>query len=129
MSLKKILILAKPICCKVSSQQTTNFAVQKNWLLAANFYSTGKLGSSNEKKDAKGEKVDILGRFFPQTPLNTDDAQAIKNEQERFEKENKEKAEENQKSKLIEDEFSHLPTAMQYLRRTWKELTFYEKVR
>ena len=28
----------------------------------------------------------------------------------------------------IEDEFSHLPVPLQYLRRTWKELTFYEKV-
>lgn len=28
----------------------------------------------------------------------------------------------------IEDEFSHLPLPLQYLRRTWKELTFYEKV-
>lgn len=43
--------------------------------------------------------MDILGRFFPQAPLNTDDTQAsIKKEQERFEKENKEKAEENEKS-------------------------------
>lgn len=34
----------------------------------------------------------------------------------------------DEEGKFIEDEFSHLPTAMQYLRRTWKELTFYEKV-
>lgn len=30
---------------------------------------------------------------------------------------------------IIEDEFSALPTVLQYLKRTWKELTFYEKVR
>lgn len=29
---------------------------------------------------------------------------------------------------IIEDEFSHMPIVLQYLRRTWKELTFYEKV-
>lgn len=29
---------------------------------------------------------------------------------------------------IIEDEFSALPTVLQYLKRTWKELTFYEKV-
>lgn len=29
---------------------------------------------------------------------------------------------------LIKDEFSHMPIVLQYLRRTWKELTFYEKV-
>lgn len=29
---------------------------------------------------------------------------------------------------LIEDEFSLMPIVLQYLRRTWKELTFYEKV-
>lgn len=28
----------------------------------------------------------------------------------------------------IDDEFSHLPVPLQYLRRTWKELTFYEKM-
>lgn len=30
--------------------------------------------------------------------------------------------------KVIEDEYSHLALPLQYLRRTWKELTFYEKV-
>ena len=29
---------------------------------------------------------------------------------------------------IIEDEFSEMPIVLQYLRRTWKELTFYEKV-
>nr|XP_021204562.1 mitochondrial import inner membrane translocase subunit TIM50-C isoform X2 [Bombyx mori] len=29
---------------------------------------------------------------------------------------------------IIEDEFSHLPIVFQYLRRSWKELTFYEKM-
>lgn len=29
---------------------------------------------------------------------------------------------------IIEDEFSLMPVVLQYLRRTWKELTFYEKV-
>lgn len=29
---------------------------------------------------------------------------------------------------IIEDEFSPMPIVLQYLRRTWKELTFYEKV-
>lgn len=29
---------------------------------------------------------------------------------------------------LIEDEFTNMPIVLQYLRRTWKELTFYEKV-
>lgn len=28
----------------------------------------------------------------------------------------------------IQDEFTQLPIVLQYLRRTWKELTFYEKV-
>lgn len=41
--------------------------------------------------------MDILGRFFPQTPLK-EDAMAVKQEQEKFDKENKEKAEENEKS-------------------------------
>lgn len=58
------------------------------------------LDSSGDKsKELKeGEKVDILGRFFPQTPTNTEDTQKIKQEQERFEKEKKEKSEENEKS-------------------------------
>lgn len=54
------------------------------------------LGDKN--KDGKQEKVDILGRFFPQSPINANDAQEIKKEQEQFEKENKEKTEENEKS-------------------------------
>lgn len=29
---------------------------------------------------------------------------------------------------IVEDEFSPMPIVLQYLRRTWKELTFYEKV-
>lgn len=50
----------------------------------------------SDKKEP--EKTDILGRFFPQSPLTTEDAQAIKKEQEKFEQENKEKTEENEKS-------------------------------
>lgn len=53
---------------------------------------------TEKPKEAKVEKPDILGRFFPQSPLTADDAQAIKKEQESFEKENKEKSEENEKS-------------------------------
>ncbi|CAK1580807.1 unnamed protein product [Parnassius mnemosyne] len=30
--------------------------------------------------------------------------------------------------KIIEDEYSNLPIVLQYLKRTWKELTFYEKM-
>lgn len=29
---------------------------------------------------------------------------------------------------VIEDEFSPMPIVMQYIKRAWKELTFYEKV-
>lgn len=63
----------------------------------------GKSGKGGHEKtsDAKvleGEKTDILGRFFPQAQLNSQDAQEIKKEQERFEKEKQEKSEENEKS-------------------------------
>ncbi|KAL0821320.1 hypothetical protein ABMA28_005913 [Loxostege sticticalis] len=164
MSLRKALFLTKAVCCKTTKLQTTNFARPKYWLFSANsarFYSAENIGDKN--KDGKQEKVDILGRFFPQSPINANDAQEIKKEQEQFEKENKEKTEENEKSwrrmkigfavfggamtvmggclvvemgaprrgddgQILEDEFSGLPTVMQYLKRTWKELTFYEKM-
>lgn len=29
---------------------------------------------------------------------------------------------------ILEDEFTDLPVVLQYLRRTWKELTFYQRV-
>ncbi|GBP58166.1 Mitochondrial import inner membrane translocase subunit TIM50-C [Eumeta japonica] len=116
------------------------------------------------KDEGKGpEKVDIIGRFFPQSSISSEDAQRIKKEQEKFEKENAEKTQDNEKSwrrmkigfaifggaftiaggclimemgaprrdeegQLIEDEFSGQPLILQYLRRTWKELTFYEKM-
>lgn len=34
----------------------------------------------------------------------------------------------DENGKEIEDEFSNMPTVQQYLRRMWRELTFYEKV-
>ncbi|KAG6457660.1 hypothetical protein O3G_MSEX010419 [Manduca sexta] len=163
MYLRKVLFLTRTACCNVSKLQAPSYSRQKVWLIAANsarFYSAENIDKNKETKD---EKVDILGRFFPQAPLNTEDAQQIKKEQEKFEKENKEKSEENEKSwrrmkmgfavfggamtvmgtcmviemgaprrgddgQIIEDEFSHLPSVLQYLRRTWKELTFYEKM-
>ncbi|CAB3244950.1 unnamed protein product [Arctia plantaginis] len=159
MSLRSVLFLTRTACSRIADLHTTKITKQKLWLLTANtprFYSTDKIG----KKDEKPEKVDILGRFFPQS---AEDTQAIKKEQENFEKENKEKTEENEKSwrrmkmgfavfggamtmlggclviemgaprrgddgELIKDEFSHMPIVLQYLRRTWKELTFYEKM-
>lgn len=53
---------------------------------------------SKIKDEKPPEKVDILGRFFPQNNLNTKDAQEVKKEQEKFEQEEKEKSEENEKS-------------------------------
>ncbi|XP_026749884.2 mitochondrial import inner membrane translocase subunit TIM50-C-like [Galleria mellonella] len=164
MSLKKVLSVSKTVYTHISKFQPTNLPRPNNWFVSSapvRFYSAEKLGN---KKDLKsGEKVDILGRFFPQAPLNSDDAQSIRKEQEQFDKENKEKTEENERSwrrmkfgfgvfggaltvmggclvvemgaprrgedgQIIEDEFSNLPTVMQYLKRTWKELTFYEKM-
>lgn len=29
---------------------------------------------------------------------------------------------------IIEDEFTHLPSFQQYIKRMWKEMTFYQKV-
>ncbi|XP_047029427.1 mitochondrial import inner membrane translocase subunit TIM50-C isoform X1 [Helicoverpa zea] len=162
MSLRKVLFLTKNACCKISNLRSKNYLRQNVWLLTANspkLYSTENL--DNKKEQA--EKTDILGRFFPQNPLTTEDAQAIKQEQEKFEQENKEKSEEHEKSwrrmkmgfavfggamtvmggclvvemgaprrgddgQIIEDEFSDMPIVLQYLRRTWKELTFYEKM-
>ncbi|CAK1542005.1 unnamed protein product [Leptosia nina] len=161
MSLRKAYLLAK----EVIKYQATNASRQNLWLLSASparFYTTENLGSKN-KADKTPEKVDILGRFFPQNNLNIKDAQEVKKEQEKFEKEQEEKTQENEKSwrrmklgfavfggaitvmggcmvvemgapkrgddgQLLEDEFSHLPIILQYLRRTWKELTFYEKM-
>ncbi|KAI5651404.1 NLI interacting factor-like phosphatase domain-containing protein [Phthorimaea operculella] len=144
--------------------------MKKVWLFTANtvrFYSADNLGDkkdNNEKIEAgKNEKVDILGRFFPQSGMDIAGAQELKKEQEDFEKEQKEKEQEKEKSwrrtkigfavfggaitvmggcmvvemgaprrddngEIIEDEFSHQPVVLQYLRRTWKELTFYEKM-
>ncbi|CAH2269394.1 jg16420 [Pararge aegeria aegeria] len=165
MSLRKILFLTRTACCKVVKLQTTNFSRQNIVLLSASstrFYSNEHLGDKN-KESKEGEKVDILGRFFPQSPPATKDAHEVQKEQEKFEQEQKEKSQENEKNwrrmkigfaafggaltvmggclviemgaprrgddgQPIEDEFSHLPLALQYLRRTWKELTFYEKV-
>ncbi|KAJ8714740.1 hypothetical protein PYW07_002965 [Mythimna separata] len=161
MSLRKVLFLTRTACCKIVNLQSNNFVRQNIWLLSANapkLYSTKNIENKNES-----EKPDILGRFFPQSPLSTEDAQAIKKEQEKFEQENKEKTEENEKSwrrmkmgfavfggamtvmggclvvemgaprrgdngEILEDEFSDMPIVLQYLRRTWKELTFYEKM-
>ncbi|XP_038222029.1 mitochondrial import inner membrane translocase subunit TIM50-C-like isoform X2 [Zerene cesonia] len=165
MSLRKVLFLTKAVCCGSTKYQTTNICRQNLWLISAGstrFYSADNLGNKN-KEDKDPEKVDILGRFFPQNNLNTKDAQEVKKEQEKFEKEQKEKSEENEKSwrrmkigfaafggaltvmggcmvvemgapkrgddgEPLTDEFSHLPIVWQYLRRTWKELTFYEKM-
>ncbi|XP_045500998.1 mitochondrial import inner membrane translocase subunit TIM50-C-like isoform X2 [Colias croceus] len=165
MSLRKVLFLTKAVCCGSSKYKTTNICRQNLWLISAGstrFYSADNLGNKN-KEDKSPEKVDILGRFFPQNNLNTKDAQEVKKEQEKFEKEQKEKSEENEKSwrrmkigfavfggaltvmggcmvvemgapkrgddgQLLTDEFSHLPIVWQYMRRTWKELTFYEKM-
>lgn len=55
------------------------------------------LGDKN-KNEKVPEKVDILGRFFPQTPGNVQDAQEVKKEQEKFEQEQKEKNQENENS-------------------------------
>ncbi|XP_072938286.1 mitochondrial import inner membrane translocase subunit TIM50-C-like [Epargyreus clarus] len=163
MSLRKVLSLTKAGYCRTVKLQTANIFRQNVWLLTATsprFYSAENL---DKTKDAKPtEKVEILGRLFPQAQINQD-AQEIKKEQEKFEKENQEKAEENAKSwnrmkmgfavfggamtvmggimifemgaprlddsgAVIEDEFSHMPVVLQYLRRAWKELTFYEKM-
>ncbi|XP_004927544.1 mitochondrial import inner membrane translocase subunit TIM50-C [Bombyx mori] len=164
MYFRKLLFLTKTACCKSLKLETKCHSRQNIWIIAANspkFYSNQNL--DDRSKDDKPEKVDILGRFFPQAPQTQVDAQQIKKEQERFEQENKEKTEENEKSwrrmklgfavfgggltvaatclviemgsprrddegQIIEDEFSHLPIVFQYLRRSWKELTFYEKM-
>lgn len=34
----------------------------------------------------------------------------------------------DENGEIIPDEYRDQPTVMQYLKRTWKELTFYEKV-
>ncbi|XP_034833442.1 mitochondrial import inner membrane translocase subunit TIM50-C-like [Maniola hyperantus] len=163
MSLRKILFLTRAACCKGVKLQTTNFSRQNIVLLSASstrFYSN----IGDKTKDSKeAEKVDILGRFFPQSPPSGRDAEDVQKEQEKFEQEQKEKSKENEKNwrrmkigfavfggamtvmggclviemgaprrgddgQVIEDEFSHLPLPLQYLRRTWKELTFYEKM-
>lgn len=55
--------------------------------------------TGDKNKNAKEpEKVDILGRFFPQPTPNPKDAHEVQKEQELFEKEQKEKTEENEKS-------------------------------
>ncbi|XP_063367787.1 mitochondrial import inner membrane translocase subunit TIM50-C-like [Cydia amplana] len=163
MSLRKVLFLTKAVCCNTVKIQKTSFPRHNLCFVSANslrFYGTENIGDKN--KQPTPEKVDILGRFFPQNPV-VDEAQKIKSEQENFDKENKEKTEENEKSwrrmkigfavfggaltvmggcmvvemgaprraedgTLLEDEFSHLPVPLQYLKRTWKELTFYEKM-
>ncbi|CAF4828955.1 mitochondrial import inner membrane translocase subunit TIM50-C-like [Pieris napi] len=165
MSLRKVLFLTKAVCCGGIKYQATNFSLQNLWVLSATttrFYSTENLGNKNKEGNSP-EKVDILGRFFPQNELGVKDAQEVKNEQEKFEQEQKEKSQENEKSwrrmkmgfavfggaltvmggcmvvemgapkrgeegQILEDEFSNLPIVWQYLRRTWKELTFYEKM-
>ncbi|CAG9791082.1 unnamed protein product [Diatraea saccharalis] len=165
MSLKKGLYLTKTVCCTTIKLQNANYSRPKCWLYTANsvrYYSAENIGDKN-KPDKGPEKVDILGRFFPQNPITSNDAQEVKKEQEQFEKENKRKTEENEKSwkrmkmgfavfggaltvmggclivemgaprrgddgQPIVDEFSGLPIVLQYLKRTWKELTFYEKM-
>ncbi|XP_050350280.1 mitochondrial import inner membrane translocase subunit TIM50-C-like isoform X1 [Nymphalis io] len=164
MALRKVFFLTQAACCKTIKFQTTKLLRQNVWLLSANStrYFSDTIG--DKKKDVKeSEKVDILGRFFPQTPMSATDEQEVKKEQEKFEQEQKEKSQENEKSwrrmkigfavfggamtvmggcmviemgaprrnddgQPIDDEFSHLPLPLQYLRRTWKELTFYEKM-
>ncbi|CAH2049052.1 unnamed protein product, partial [Iphiclides podalirius] len=164
MSLRKVLSLARTTFRSTAAVQSS-FYSRNVCLLSANsarFFSDKNLGQQN-KSESEPEKVDIIGRLFPKSPLNSADAQEIKKEQERFEKENKEKSEENEKSwrrmkmgfaifggavtvmggclvvemgaprrddegNIIEDEFSNLPVVLQYLKRTWKELTFYEKM-
>ncbi|XP_053611826.1 mitochondrial import inner membrane translocase subunit TIM50-C-like isoform X2 [Plodia interpunctella] len=163
MSLRKAFTLSKTVSIYNHSPKfnLTN-SKRTKWLFTADSvrtYSTENI----DKKDRQPEKVDILGRFFPQAPLSSEDAQTIKKEQEQFDKENKEKNEENEKSwkrmkigfgvfggaltvmggclvvemgaprrgedgQLLEDEFSNQPLVLQYLKRTWKELTFYEKM-
>ncbi|CAH0399342.1 unnamed protein product [Chilo suppressalis] len=165
MSLKKGLYLTKTICCANVKLQNTNYLRPKYSQYTLNsirFYSADHIGDKN-KHDKSPEKVDILGRFFPQNPITPNNAQEIKKEQEEFEKENKRKTEENEKSwrrmkmgfavfggaltvmggclvvemgaprrgedgQPLEDEFSGQPIVLQYLKRTWKELTFYEKM-
>ncbi|XP_061379462.1 mitochondrial import inner membrane translocase subunit TIM50-C-like [Danaus plexippus] len=165
MSLRKVLFLTRAVCCNPVKLQVPKLLRQNICLLSVNCartYSTENIGDKN-KNEKVPEKVDILGRFFPQTPGNVQDAQEVKKEQEKFEQEQKEKNQENENSwrrmKIgfavfggamtvmggcmviemgaprrsddgtpLEDEFSHLPLPLQYLRRTWKELTFYEKM-
>ena len=55
------------------------------------------LGDKN-KTAKEPEKVDILGRFFPQSTPSQKDAQEIQQEQQKFDEEQKEKTEENEKS-------------------------------
>ncbi|XP_050679404.1 mitochondrial import inner membrane translocase subunit TIM50-C-like [Leptidea sinapis] len=164
MSLRKALYLTRTAYCAAAKYQTINCVRQNMWLLSAGstrFYSADNLGDKS-KEQKNPEKVDILGRFFPQGQTTTD-PQDIKKEQEKFEQEQKEKNQENEKSwrrmkigfavfggaltvlggcmvvemgapkrgddgKPIEDEFSHLPIVLQYFKRTWKELTFFEKM-
>ncbi|VVC92058.1 unnamed protein product [Leptidea sinapis] len=164
MSLRKALYLTRTAYCAAAKYQTINCVRQNMWLLSAGstrFYSADNLGDKS-KEQKNPEKVDILGRFFPQGQTTTD-PQDIKKEQEKFEQEQKEKNQENEKSwrrmkigfavfggaltvlggcmvvemgapkrgddgQPIEDEFSHLPIVLQYFKRTWKELTFFEKM-
>ncbi|CAH0718111.1 unnamed protein product, partial [Brenthis ino] len=165
MALRKVFFLSRVACCNTVKLQTTKLSRQNILLLSANtarLFATENIGDKN-KNAKEPEKVDILGRFFPQPTPNPKDAHEVQKEQELFEKEQKEKTEENEKSwrrmkigfavfggamtimggclviemgaprrddegKLIEDEYSHLALPLQYLRRTWKELTFYEKM-
>lgn len=56
------------------------------------------LKGNKNKEENSTEKVNILGRFFPQNEISTKDAQEVKKEQEKFEQEQKEKSQENEKS-------------------------------
>ncbi|XP_013140818.1 PREDICTED: mitochondrial import inner membrane translocase subunit TIM50-C-like [Papilio polytes] len=165
MSLRKVLSLTRVACSRATALQSTFYSRQNVFFLTANstrYYSEKNIGQPN-KNESEPEKVDIIGRLFPKAVLKPEDAQEIKKEQENFEKENKEKTEENEKSwkrmkigfavfggamtvmgtclvvemgaprhddegKIIEDEFSQMPIVLQYIKRTWKELTFYERM-
>ncbi|CAH2087669.1 unnamed protein product [Euphydryas editha] len=168
MALRKVFFLTKAVCSRTVQfhpVQSINLVRQNVWLLSANSTRYFSDNLDDKKKNAnEHEKVDILGRFFPQSPLSAkDEKDKVKKEQEKLEQEQREKSQENEKSwrrmkigfavfggaltvmggcmviemgaprrgddgQPIEDEFSHLPLPLQYLRRTWKELTFYEKM-
>lgn len=164
MALRKVFSLTQTACCRTIKFQFAKLIRQNVLLLSANSSRFFSDNLKSKTKNAKApEKVDILGRFFPQSPLSAKDEQEVKKEQEKLEQEQKEKSQENEKSwrrmkigfavfggamtvmggcmviemgaprrgdngQPIEDEFSHLPLPLQYIRRTWKELTFYEKM-